>query len=168
MGPAKDKYCPFPRLHTIGNVEWFSAPWEAHPAWMGASDSCIPGYDTRVYTWGTCPPERILVGMGMYGRGFCGMESRTENGEYQQFTKLCPATGDTPIYLNAGDVDKELPASKGYKRFYNERTVTPFIYNKDLKYWFSYTDSRHVKAVTDYVLCRGLGGKLNRERFKTF
>lgn len=50
--------CAFPRLHTVGNVEWFVTPWEP------TQDGGIPCSNVQtpipsVWTWGTCPSHRV-------------------------------------------------------------------------------------------------------------
>eukprot|EP01054_Gregarina_sp_Poly1_P000962 Gregarina_sp_Poly_1__961@NODE_1234_length_4694_cov_90_419278_g58_i1_p2_GENE_NODE_1234_length_4694_cov_90_419278_g58_i1NODE_1234_length_4694_cov_90_419278_g58_i1_p2_ORF_typecomplete_len277_score17_72Glyco_hydro_18/PF00704_28/9_9e24_NODE_1234_length_4694_cov_90_419278_g58_i123543184 len=55
---ARTDNCAFPRLHTVGNVEWFRTPWE--PVQPGNMPCGSTNFQTpSVWTWGTCPSHRV-------------------------------------------------------------------------------------------------------------
>ncbi len=110
-------------------------------------DSTVQGYlDAGV------PPEKIVVGVPFYGRGWSGVVDEN-NGLHQ------PASG--PVEVGDGSASfhvlKEY-AEKGFPRFWHEEAQAPWLFNGET-FW-AYDDEEALSKKMDYIRRHNLAGAM--------
>ncbi|EZG68193.1 glycoside hydrolase family 18 protein [Gregarina niphandrodes] len=136
--------------------EWARGPWEPMTADGSFCDGGTSGQKNNGYYPSACPPNRVAIGLPAYGRGFCGVNSST-SGEYEPFTPCDVDSTETPVFANYWQI-KEWESDAAYTTYFNKRTQTPFLYNKEKQYWISYANTEGLTNLTKYAMCRGMGG----------
>jgi chitinase len=111
----------------------------------------------RLYLAARVPPEKIILGVGFYGRAFQGVGGGSSNdGLYQRYKSL----PNTPPYdegtISYVELEKLLRPGSGFTRYWDDRAKSPYLYNGDM--WITYTDEQQIKLLTAYVKEKGLGG----------
>ena len=100
-------------------------------------------------------PEKIMLGVGFYGRMWRGVSQGAYSatpGLFQSYTSI-PFGGYTTwtdikqIYLKSGS---------GYTRYWDSSAKAPFLYNGDI--WITYTDEEQIRAIGAYAKEKNLGG----------
>ncbi len=110
-------------------------------------DSTMQGYlDADV------PPEKIVVGLPFYGRGWTGVGDEN-NGLYQPALR--------PVEANDGYANfhilKEF-TENGYTRFWHEGAHSPWLFNGET-FW-AYEDEQSIVNKMRYVRLHGLAGAM--------
>lgn len=93
------------------------------------------------------PPDRLVVGVPFYGRGFTGVPALGD-GLYQPFTGTMGANYRTIAA-------EYLPT---WKRFWHQRAEVPWLYDIEGHRMMSYDDPESIARKASYVRDRGLGG----------
>lgn len=128
------------------------------------------------------PAQKIVVGEPFYGYGWKGCNAGpNNNGLYQSCTG--EATGgsagstydfafmqDTGL-LSVDSTGKYTVGGKGYTRYWNSVTKTPFLYNPSTKIFISYDDEESIHLKNEFIKIKGLRGamfwELNADRNRT-
>ncbi|GLU46686.1 glycoside hydrolase family 18 protein [Nocardiopsis ansamitocini] len=95
------------------------------------------------------PPERLLVGVPGFGRGWSGVP-RVDNGLYQRAANVAPGTWDP------GDEDYKVLSRRPGPRFRDSENGAVWLYD-GTEFW-SYDDPDLIRAKAAYVRELGLGG----------
>lgn len=96
------------------------------------------------------PPEKIVLGVPFYGRGFNGVRA-ARNGLNQTYEHY-----DTDYSYN--ELVEKLIDKQGFVRYWDERARAPYLWNSTSKAFISYEDSHSLEAKTRYIKANGLGG----------
>ena len=107
-------------------------------------------------------PEKIMLGVGFYGRLWRGVEQGsygTTPGLFQPYN----TGGGTVSWIDIKQI--YLKPGSGYTRYWDSSAKAPFLYNGDaaMTGWLSYTDGEQIKELTAYVKEKNLGGVFNWE-----
>jgi chitinase len=104
------------------------------------------------------PANKILLGIGFYGRGWAGVAAGPNgDGLYQ------PVSGPAPGKYEAGINDyKELKNMAGTRRVHPV-TKQLYLYTGAGGQWWSYDDPAVIATKMSYVRSKGLGGAFNWE-----
>ena len=135
--------------------------------YVGGSDT-ISGHHTNLYTSSNdtaqysadrsvrafmaagVPAEKIVVGMGFYGKGW-QMQSIDNNGLYGRVQK--PVRGGGFTYLKDSLINKN-----GFIRYWDDKANAPYLFNSEKKIFISYDDEQSVKNKCKYVKEHHLAG----------
>ncbi|MBM0106778.1 hypothetical protein JM946_18755 [Steroidobacter sp. S1-65] len=96
------------------------------------------------------PPQKLVIGIPFYGRGWTGVPNGGTNGLYQ------PATGPAPGTWEPGINDYKVLAPRNAPKFYHPVTKQLWTYN-GTEFW-SFDDPVVIATKTAYVKSLGLGG----------
>jgi len=112
------------------------------PAWGGwSTDQAIKLYLNVV------PPEKILLGVPFYGRGWKGVKNEN-NGLFQPYKESIDAI--------SWDGIKKLISSGKFKRYWDDVAKAPYLFDGDT--FITYMDKEALEYVIDYVKRNRLGG----------
>lgn len=103
-------------------------------------------------------PGKIVVGAGMYGRGWTGVHGYTGDNPFTG-----TATGGVKGTWEPGVVDyrqivNEYKGKPGWEYGYDADAEAPYVFNKSTGDLISYEDARSTTAKGKYVLAKNLGG----------
>ncbi|WP_368528937.1 glycosyl hydrolase family 18 protein [Enterobacter cloacae] len=103
-------------------------------------------------------PGKIVVGAGMYGRGWTGVHGYTGNNPFTG-----TATGAVKGTWEPGVVDyrqivNEYKGKPGWEYGYDADAEAPYVFNKSTGDLISYEDARSTTAKGKYVMAKNLGG----------
>jgi chitinase len=117
-------------------------------------------YTVRSYLEGGVPPEKLVLGIPTYARGWTGVPS-TNHGLYQSSTG--PAPFPSADYLQTPGVITYLTVTglTGYTRYFDYQRIAVWLYDPNTETFWSYDDPFTVWLKTEYVRLRvpgGLGG----------
>lgn len=103
-------------------------------------------------------PGKIVVGTGMYGRGWTGVHGQTGNNPFTG-----TATGAVKGTWEPGVVDyrqivNEYKGKPGWEYGYDAEAEAPYVFNKSTGELISYEDARSATAKGKFVQANNLGG----------
>ncbi|WP_434133690.1 glycosyl hydrolase family 18 protein [Enterobacter cloacae] len=103
-------------------------------------------------------PGKIVVGAGMYGRGWTGVHGYTGDNPFTG-----TATGAVKGTWEPGVVDyrqivNEYKGKPGWEYGYDADAEAPYVINKSTGELISYEDARSTTAKGKYVMAKNLGG----------
>ncbi|MGB5131378.1 MAG: glycosyl hydrolase family 18 protein, partial [Steroidobacteraceae bacterium] len=128
-----------------------------HHAGLYASEFAAPtdrnaDSSVRQHIAAGIPPDKLVLGVAFYGRGFAGVIPRN-NGLYQPYDRY---EGD---HSYADLMDKFI-GSPGFVRYWDERARAPFLWNAAARTFITYDDPQSIRAKADYVRDNRLGGMM--------
>ena len=96
------------------------------------------------------PPDKIVLGVAFYGRGFAGVTARNNgvNQPYEHFE------GE---HSYKGLVDRFI-GKQGFVRYWDNRAQAPYLWNATTRVFISYDDPQSLALKARYVLQHRLGG----------
>ncbi|XP_021945877.1 chitinase-3-like protein 1 [Folsomia candida] len=157
-------------LHFINVMTYdFHGGWESYTHHNSPMDA-IPEVDTGNNTWLNaksaidhwitrgCPPEKLILGMGTYGRGWT-LNDASENGFYapaNQPIEAGPYTREPGIWGFNEVLEKFAQEPGQWTIVRNEFVAAPYAFNQ--RKWISYDDVESINGRVSYVLDKGLGG----------
>jgi chitinase len=121
------------------------------PAWGGWSTEQA----LNDYLKAGIPPEKIMLGLGFYGRAWQGVEA----GDYADAPGLFQPYKSIPFEdgtLSWTAISQLLKQGSGYKRYWDDLAQAPYLYNGDV--WISYTDQEQIERITRFIKEKNLGG----------
>jgi len=126
-------------------------------------DPAWGGWSTRQaldeYLSAGVPPEKIMLGIGFYGRAWQGVEkggSKNTPGLYQPYKSLPDSPPFNQGLIDWTEIKKFLKPGSSYKRYWDDTGKAPYLYNGDIL--ISYTDEEQIKIITNFVREKKLGG----------
>ncbi|MGN7297842.1 glycosyl hydrolase family 18 protein [Ferdinandcohnia sp. SAFN-114] len=136
--------------------------YDIHGTWEPLADHNAPLYDDNGKTWSVdkavtayldagVPAEKIVMGVPFYGYRY-DVTSSENNGLRQPYEGSGSATYSRIMrddYLN-----------NGYKRFWDEGTQTPYLFNAEKSIFITYDDPESMQIKANYIRERGLGGAM--------
>ena len=121
------------------------------PAWGGWSTAQA----LDEYIWAGVPTEKIVLGVGFYGKAWQGVEK----GFYEETPGLFQPYKSLPFdqgSVSWTTIAEYLKPGSGYTRHWDDMGQAPYIYNGDI--WISYTDEEQIKLITAFIKEKRLGG----------
>jgi len=98
------------------------------------------------------PPEKIVLGVAFYGRGFAGVTARN-NGVNQPYEHFEGEHG-------YNDLVADFIGKRGFVRYWDNRAQAPYLWNAASRVFISYDDPQSVAVKARYVLQHRLGGMM--------
>jgi len=121
------------------------------PAWGGwSTEQAI-----NAYLWAGVPPEKIVLGVGFYGKAWQGVA----RGDYADAPGLFQPYKSLPFdqgLVSWLQIAEFLKPGSGYTRYWDDQAKAPYLYNGDI--WISYTDGEQIKLISRFVKEKKLGG----------
>ncbi|WP_275157361.1 glycosyl hydrolase family 18 protein [Citrobacter koseri] len=103
-------------------------------------------------------PGKIVVGAGMYGRGWTGVHGYTGDNPFTG-TATGPVKGTwEPGVVDYRQIVNEYKGKPGWEYRYDAAAEAPYIFNKSTGDLITYEDARSAAAKGKYVLANNLGG----------
>ncbi|MEA3138519.1 MAG: chitinase [Gammaproteobacteria bacterium] len=98
------------------------------------------------------PPEKIVLGVAFYGRGFTGVRpiNRGLNQPYERFE----AAHDYSELANS------LISRQGFVRYWDDRAKAPYLWNSVSRTFITYDDPQSIRTKAQYVKAHHLGGMM--------
>ncbi|UJR07712.1 hypothetical protein I4U23_011997 [Adineta vaga] len=104
------------------------------------------------------PRSKLVMGLGLYGRGWQGVTSTDLNGFSQPASPNCPTgTWENGVFDYDHLKRSYIPT---YKRYWDNQSKVPFLYNSTTGIWISYDDSQSIRIKTDYIKREKLAGAM--------
>ncbi|MBS0416869.1 MAG: glycoside hydrolase family 18 protein [Proteobacteria bacterium] len=96
------------------------------------------------------PPDKIVLGVAFYGRGFAGVTARNTgvNQPYEQFD------GEHSYK----DLVEKYIGKQGFVRYWDNRAQAPYLWNATTRVFITYDDPQSLAIKARYVLQHRLGG----------
>jgi len=116
----------------------------------------------QLYLDGGMPPDKIVVGAAMYGRGFKGVPA-TNNGLFQPFQGVPMGTWDGTGGEGAtGVFDYKDIVSKNMPRYWDDEVKAPWVFDPaaDGGLMISYDDPQSIDEKVNFINSKGLGGMM--------
>jgi chitinase len=140
--------------HSGSKTTHFNSP--LHPAPNDATPALTIDSTVTIYQRAGIPPEKILVGIPFYGRGYSGVPA-VDNGLFQ------PATGPAPQDWGASGIDyarlmARKPTEQGFVRHWSAEAQVPWLFNAETGVWIGYEDPQSVRAKAAFARSQKLGG----------
>ena len=98
------------------------------------------------------PPEKIVLGVPFYGRGFTGVTARN-NGVNQPYERY----EDDHSYA---ELSEKYIGKQGFVRYWDERADAPYLWNSTSRTLISYDDPQSIAIKACYVWEHHLGGMM--------
>ncbi len=110
----------------------------------------------RAYLDGGVPPEKIVIGVPLYGRGW-GSVGATDDGLYQAAGSTWLGTWEAGAF-DYQDIVESYLTDASYERHYSSTTQSPWLYSADAGVFITYDDEESVAAKLAFVDDNELGG----------
>jgi len=173
-GPDKIANQDLPGIAPL--LDWINLmTYDMHGAWENRTDHQAALYASgdpsdpltvdavvNTYLAGGVPPEKITVGIPFYGRSWANV-APTQNGLRQPASGNPPGSFDNTGMFDYKDVINRVKTDpENYLRFYDEVAEASFVYAPSLSNgsWITFDDQEAVRAKTDYIGAKGLGGAM--------
>jgi chitinase len=102
--------------------------------------------------------SKLIMGLGLYGRGWQGVTSTAQNGFSQPASSQLPmGTWENGIYDYDHLIKSFLPK---YTRYWDDASKVPFLFNPSTGIWISYDDLQSISLKNDYIKREQLGGAM--------
>ncbi|KAL1918975.1 uncharacterized protein VTP21DRAFT_2356 [Calcarisporiella thermophila] len=140
-------------------------------------------YTQGIHDWTAAgvPPAKINAGLPFYGRSIQALQDMTCDNQYVPAKTGAPKGDNEDAYWQDPFCGKEpggvsgiwkwknlrsqgvlaTPTTAGdanYIRCFDQKTKTPWLFNKQTKVYISYDDPVSLQNKVNYALCKGLGG----------
>ncbi|WP_297118801.1 glycosyl hydrolase family 18 protein [uncultured Enterobacter sp.] len=103
-------------------------------------------------------PGKIVVGAGMYGRGWTGVHGYTGDNPFTG-TATGPVKGTwEPGVVDYRQIVNEYKGKPGWEYKYDAAAEAPYVFNKSTGDLITYEDARSTAAKGKYVMAKNLGG----------
>ncbi|CAF0996804.1 unnamed protein product [Adineta steineri] len=104
------------------------------------------------------PRSKLIMGLGLYGRGWQGVSSKEQNGFSQSASSQPPVgTWENGVFDYDHIKKSYLPT---YTRYWDDQSKVPFLYNSTTTIWISYDDVQSIDIKSDYIKREKLAGAM--------
>lgn len=157
-------------------MDWMNImSYDYHGAWEAGSGTTghnSPLYDSEISPnnsklntdWSVnallnrgVPSNKIVPGLGFYGRSAEGVVSSENGGLYSSFTKAGPGSYEDGV-LDYKDIANHYVTNAGFVRYWDSLAQVPYLFNRDKQIFISYDDAESIKNKAAYVANSNLGG----------
>lgn len=146
----------------------FHGPWQGsednvtnHQAALYATQEGNPQFNVdsavKYYLSQGFPPEKIVVGMPLYGRSYTGVASTTD-GLHSPYQGVGQGSTSEAGILFLFDIKQNF--LNQYVRYWDDQAKVPYLYNPTTKQFISYDDEESLKIKSEYVKEHHLGGAM--------
>jgi chitinase len=132
-------------------------PTTGHHAGLYASPYAAPtdrNADTsiRQHLAAGIPPEKLVLGVAFYGRGFAGVQPAHHgvNQPYERFEAAHPYAELVEKFIDRG----------GFVREWDARAQAPYLWNAQTRAFITYDDPQSIGVKAEYVRKHRLGGMM--------
>jgi chitinase len=152
-------------------LDWINLmTYDYHGAWPGSVETDHNAPLTAVketvayYLDQGVPPDKLVLGMALYGRSFAGVALEpvdSENpGLFHTFKGPGPSTNpeEPGMILYHTIYERYLTKSTGFKMYWDSERQVPYLYNQSTGDFISYDNARSLRAKSDLVKKEKLGG----------
>ncbi|CAF1332106.1 unnamed protein product [Adineta ricciae] len=102
--------------------------------------------------------SKLIMGLGLYGRGWQGVTSTAQNGFSQAASSQLPmGTWENGIFDYDHLKKSYLPT---YTRYWDDASKVPFLFNSSTGIWISYDDLESISIKNNYIKQQQLGGAM--------
>jgi chitinase len=98
------------------------------------------------------PPEKIVLGVAFYGRGFTGVRP-INNGLNQPYERFEAAH-------DYSELASSFIGRQGFVRYWDDLAKAPYLWNSASRTFITYDDPQSIRIKTQYVKARHLGGMM--------
>ncbi len=98
------------------------------------------------------PPEKIVLGVAFYGRGFTGVKP-IDKGLKQPYERFEGAHDYSEL------ADKFI-GRQGFVRYWDDRAKAPYLWNSSSRTFITYDDPNSIRIKAQYVKAHHLGGMM--------
>jgi chitinase len=169
LGAGEDNYQPLDWARIMPLLDWVNVmTYDMSGEWSTVTGFNAPLYDSQfnppeggstdrsvkgILAAGV-PPEKLVVGVPFYGRGWAGVMPQN-NGLHQPYKTMADGTTEAGSYdyydLAANYVGK-------FARFWSDAAQVPWLYDANTGITISYDDPESLGKKAEYVRANGLGG----------
>ena len=132
------------------NTPLAADPHDLTPQPQRSSDNLTSA--VRFYESHGVPPEKIMLGIAFYGRGFVGVSAQND-GLYSKYTSVFP---ETPWKT----IESQFLTSPNWVRHWSPTAQAPWLYNASRHTFFTYDDPLSLGIKADFVLREHLRGAM--------
>ncbi|CAF5212894.1 unnamed protein product, partial [Rotaria magnacalcarata] len=112
----------------------------------------------QAYIAANVPRSKLIMGLGLYGRGWQGITSTAQNGFSQPASSQLPmGTWENGIFDYDHLKKSFLPT---YTRYWDDASKVPFLFNPSTGIWISYDDLESISLKNNYIKQEQLGGAM--------
>jgi chitinase len=104
------------------------------------------------------PPEKLLLGLSLYGRTWRGCDPRND-GEYQECSGPAKGTWEDGI-LDYQDIAANYLVNEAFVRHFNRAAKVPFLFGATSGQFISYDDAESFRYKVGFLKERRLGGAM--------
>ena len=104
------------------------------------------------------PRSKLVMGLGLYGRGWQGVSSEALNGFSQAALANSPmGTWENGVFDYDHLKKSYLPS---YTRYWDDASKVPFLFNLTTGIWITYDDAQSIQLKSDYIKREELAGAM--------
>ncbi|CAF1217826.1 unnamed protein product [Rotaria sp. Silwood1] len=112
----------------------------------------------QAYIAAGVPRSKLIMGLGLYGRGWQGVTSTAQNGFSQPASSQPPmGTWENGIFDYDHLKRSFIPT---YTRYWDDASKVPFLFNPSTSIWISYDDLESISLKNNYIKQEQLGGAM--------
>jgi chitinase len=104
------------------------------------------------------PPEKLLLGLSLYGRTWRGCDPRND-GEYQECSGPAKGTWEDGV-LDYQDIAANYLTNETFVRHFNQAAKVPFLFGATSGQFISYDDAESFRDKVGFLKERRLGGAM--------
>lgn len=104
----------------------------------------------RLHLEAGIPPENVVLGAAIYGRGWTGVNPEN-NGLYQPFDEFYR-------FIHYSELVENYIGKNGFERRWDDQAKAPFLWNSESRTFISYDDPESMRHKAKFIREQGLGG----------
>ncbi len=170
-GAGSQAYEPLDWTQISASLDWINVmAYDMSGAWSDVTGFNAPLYDStanppegtsvdttvQAFIALGVPPEKIVVGVPFYGRGWSGVAA-DNNGLHLAYEGLPQGTWETGSF-DYGDLADNYISNGVFERFWDETAQVPYLYDTNTLTMITYDDPESMAKKAEYVVDHGLGG----------
>jgi chitinase len=124
----------------------------------GPGDPYTVDYAVRTWIEAGVPPEKLNLGLPLYGRGWAGVSS-TDEGRFQSSGWLPWGSYESGVY-DYSDIVENYVTNPNYDRHWDSSAMVPWLYSEADGVFITYEDAASVGVKLNYIQDMGLGGAM--------
>jgi chitinase len=136
----------------------FNAPMSAPAGATGNAALANTEGAIQTYLAAGVPPQKIVMGLPFYGRGFAGVGD-TNSGLGQPFSGVPSGTWEAGMF-DYHDLVTNYISNAAYTRYFDNDTLVPWLHSSSLQVMISYDDAESFGHKLDYIIDNSLGGAM--------
>ncbi|KAJ1994528.1 hypothetical protein H4R33_000234 [Dimargaris cristalligena] len=108
------------------------------------------------------PPQKIVLGIGFYGRGFANVQASPDNpsGLFVPFQGVPPGTFEDGVFDYRHLRTHHLTNESSFQRFWDEYSKSVSLYDRASRVFITYDDPESIKHKCEHINRFNLGGTM--------